>query len=292
MSGSVTPKSFFKFGLTDQIFFMSKFLAAAIQLNSQPNLDENLEQIFLRIKTASEAGAQFIALPENFAFMGNEKERLNQAGMIAVRVEKYLSEWAKEFRVTILGGGYPVPAAGGKVCNRAIVVNPGGETIAVYDKIHLFDVELSPEEIYKESAMVEAGKKAVTVNLKIPDICLGLSICYDIRFPELYNILSARGSELICIPAAFTKPTGRAHWETLLRARAIENSCFVIAPAQTGKHGEKRETHGHSMIIDPWGAVLANAGTEPGMAIAEIDTAVLNDVRRKLPSLRHRVSIG
>lgn len=270
---------------------MSTFLAAAIQLNSQPNLDDNLGMIYAQIKSAAEAGAQFIALPENFAFMGNEEERLRQADIIAASVEAYLSLWAREFSVTVLGGGYPVPATAGKVFNRAIVVDPAGEIVARYDKIHLFDVALSTEESYKESDMVQAGNRAVTVALKNPDICVGLSICYDLRFPELYRILSNRGSELLCIPAAFTKPTGKAHWETLLRARAVENSCFVIAPAQTGAHGEKRKTHGHSMIIDPWGVILANAGTEPGMALAEMDTTVLDDVRRKLPSLQHRVPI-
>lgn len=268
---------------------MPKFLAAAIQLNSQPNLDDNLEKIYLRVMSASEAGAQFIGLPENFAFMGNEKERLKQAETIAERVEESLIQWAKEFNVTILGGGYPVPAGDGKVYNRAIIAEPSGVISAAYDKIHLFDVELSAKESYRESEMVEPGKKAVTIRLKKPEISVGLSICYDVRFPELYRELAFQGSELLCVPAAFTKPTGKAHWETLLRARAIENSAFVIAPAQTGKHGSKRETYGHSMIIDPWGVILTNAGSEPGMALAEIDTSTLAEVRKKLPSLKHRV---
>lgn len=268
---------------------MPIFKAAVIQLNSQPDLDKNLQDIYRQIERTANSGARFIGLPENFAFMGNEKERLKQAENIAERVEARLKAWAKEFNVTIMGGGYPVPAGEGKVYNRAIIVEPDREISAQYDKIHLFDVELSSKESYKESDMVKSGKEVVSVKLKDPEITAGLSICYDIRFPELYRKLASMGSDLLCVPAAFTKPTGRAHWEVLLRARAIENSAFVIAPAQTGKHGRKRETYGHSMIIDPWGAILADAGTEPGMAIAEIDTTLMADVRRKLPSLKHRV---
>lgn len=268
---------------------MPKFLAAAIQLNSQPDLERNMQEIYRLVKRAAEEGAAFIGLPENFAFMGNEKERLKQAKTLSASVESRLPVWAKEFGVTLLGGGYPVPAGEGKVFNRSRLITPDGKTAAVYDKIHLFDVELSAEETYRESDMVEGGRDVVSCFSVALGVRIGLSICYDVRFPELYRKLAEQGSGLLCVPAAFTRPTGKAHWEVLLRARAIENSSFMIAPAQTGKHGDKRETYGHSLIIDPWGTVLADAGTEPGVAIAEIDTSALAEVRRKLPSLSHRI---
>jgi deaminated glutathione amidase len=271
---------------------MPKFLAAAIQLNSQPDLSESLNRTHRAISEASRKNAQFVALPENFPFMGDEREKQRQAESISEAVLEKIPKWAKTFGITILAGGFPVRAISGKVFNRAILVDPAGKVTARYDKIHLFDVELSAEESYRESETVEAGKpEPVVGEVSFDDdapVNIGFSICYDIRFPELYRKLADRGADLICVPAAFTRPTGKAHWKTLLRARAIENSCFIIAPAQTGIHGTKRKTHGHSLIIDPWGRVLADAGTEPGMALAEIDTNVTDDVRRKLPSFRHK----
>lgn len=241
------------------------------------------------IRQAANNGAKFIALPENFAFLGDETARIEQADTIAKTVNKSLSLWAKDLSVYILGGGYPVKAGNSKVYNRAILVNPEGTSVASYDKIHLFDVELSEQDNYRESDIVRAGNRKAVVYNADHLAKIGLSICYDIRFPELYRKLVDSGAELICVPSAFTKPTGKAHWEILLRSRAIENSAYVIAPAQTGKHGRKRETYGHSMIIDPWGSILADAGTEPGYIIAEIDHDKLQEVRTKLPSLKHRV---
>jgi deaminated glutathione amidase len=272
---------------------MSKFLAAAIQLNSQPDLSESMNHTFRAIEEAALQQAQFVALPENFPFMGNEQEKQRLADPISEAVLEKIPEWAKTFGINIMAGGFPVRAESGKVFNRAILVHPDGKITARYDKIHLFDVDLSEDETYRESETVEAGKPEpvageVFFGENVP-VTIGLSICYDIRFPELYRILADRGADIICVPAAFTRPTGKAHWETLLRARAIENSCYVIAPAQTGIHGTKRKTHGHSLIIDPWGRILADAGTEPGMALAEINTETIGKVRRKLPSLRHRV---
>ncbi len=268
---------------------MSTFLVAAVQMNSQPDLAHNMNQAYDLIKKSAAEGAKFIALPENFAFLGDEKARLEQAGTISDTVAESLPAWAKEFNIHLLGGGYPVKTDNGKMYNRAVLVNPGGKFVASYDKIHLFDVELSQTEHYRESDVVQGGAR-VAVIYDIEGLArIGLSICYDVRFPELYRKLADAGAELLCIPSAFTRPTGKAHWEILLRSRAIENSCYVIAPAQTGKHGKKRETYGHSLIVDPWGTVLANAGTEPGFVIAEFDHETLNDVRRKLPSLKHRV---
>lgn len=262
---------------------------SALQLNSQPDLDYNLNLIYPGVKNAANSGADLVALPENFAFMGDEKKRLEQAEKISKEVERSLKKWALEFEIYLLGGGYPVPAENGKVFNRARLLNPKGETVAVYNKIHMFNVELSETEIYRESDIVQAGKNVVIADLPEFGMKAGLSICYDVRFPELYRQLAKQGVQILFIPAAFTRPTGKAHWQTLLRARAIENSAFVVAPAQTGKHGKYRETYGHAMIIDPWGNILSDAGEEPGMAMAELKLDDLKEVRRKLPALEHRV---
>lgn len=264
-------------------------IVSAIQLNSQPDLQQNMETVYKSVKKAAKKEADLVALPENFAFMGDEKKRMEQAETISQMVEASLSEWAEELEIYILGGGYPVPADNGKVYNRAALINPEGKTVAVYNKIHLFDVELSEKETYRESDMVQAGKDLVVADLPEFEMKAGLSICYDVRFPELYREMAKQGAHVLFVPAAFTRPTGKAHWETLLRARAIENSAFVVAPAQTGKHGKKRKTYGHAMIIDPWGKVLADAGKKPGMATAELNLQDLKEVRRKLPALEHRV---
>ncbi len=268
---------------------MPKTKAAAIQLNSQPDADQSLNDAYTLVKQAVEAGASLVCLPENFAFLGDERQKLEQATQISAMVENRLPRWAREFDITILGGGYPASAGGGKIYNRSIIVDPNGDVAASYDKIHLFDVDISEDETWRESATVQHGKhKAVVYRYEnLPSI--GLSICYDLRFPELYRMMSLEGVDIITVPSAFTRPTGEAHWETLLRARAIENSAYVIAPAQTGQHGEKRKTWGHSLIIDPWGKVLADAGDEPGIIYADIDTDYLQEIRKKLPSLKHRV---
>jgi len=240
------------------------------------------------VEKAAEDGAGLICLPENFAFMGNEKEIFEHAPLIEKAVENQLPEWASALDVAILGGGYPASAGDGKYYNRSILIKPNGETAASYHKIHLFDINLSEGELYRESDNVEPGPVfgMVYKSENLPPI--GFSICYDLRFPELFRELSEKGAEIITVPSAFTKPTGKAHWEVLLRARAIENSSFVIAPAQTGRHGKTRETHGHSLIIDPWGRVLKDAGTEPGFITVKIDLEVLQNVRQKLPSINHR----
>lgn len=302
---------------------MSIFRAAAIQLNSQPDLMQNMEKIEGYVEQAVREQAGFIALPENFAFLGSEKEKHRQAEAISDIVMERIPQWASQYGITILAGGFPVRAPGGKVYNRAMVVGPAGEIQGRYDKIHLFDISLSEQESYRESDLVEAGspQQAVICETQIglleghnlsettpPShhntgeethsgrnsgddnsvIRFGLSICYDVRFPELYRRLTDQQADILCIPSAFTRPTGEAHWEVLLRARAIENTAYVIAPAQTGIHGKRRKTHGHSMIIDPWGRVLADAGREPGILTAEIDPGYLRNIRQKLPSLQHR----
>ncbi len=268
---------------------MNKLKAAAVQLNSQPDLKASMDEVCLRVGEAAGQGAKLICLPENFAFLGNEQEKLKQSADISRRVEDVLPSLAKEYGVTIIGGGYPAQADKRKIYNRSVIVSPDGKMVARYDKIHLFDVELSDEETWRESETVQPGEKKAIVYRAENLPAIGLSVCYDLRFPELYRMMADRGVEIITVPAAFTRPTGEAHWKPLLQARAIENSAFVIAPAQTGLHGSKRKTWGHSLIIDPWGRVLADAGTDPGIITAELDLEYLKEVRKKLPSLKHRV---
>ncbi len=270
---------------------MKSYLAAAIQMNSLPNLQKNLAQAEELIELAVKRGAELVTLPENFSFLGDEAAKLQQAATIATESEKFLRRMAQKFQVTILGGGYPVPTSNGKVYNTALLVNPNGQEVGRYEKTHLFDVLIPDGETYQESSMVLAGQK-------LPDLYyseelghLGLSVCYDVRFPELYRHLSKQGAEVLFVPAAFTAYTGKDHWQVLLQARAIENTCYVIAPAQTGKHNPTRQSHGHAMIVDPWGVVLADAGEDMGVAIAEINPARLAQVRRQMPSLNHRVFV-
>lgn len=261
------------------------FKAAAIQLNGTPDLDANLAAAEIHVTEAAAAGATLIGLPENFSFIGPEDERVRRAGEIAIRSESFVLEQARRHRITLLGGGFAVPASSGKTWNRALLAGPDG-ALATYDKIHLFDVDL-PDQTMRESATVDPGTSTAVYESKDCGV-LGLSICYDLRFPELYRELVKQGAEILMVPSAFTAYTGAAHWEILLRARAIENTCFVVAPAQCGHHFGTRTSYGHAMIVSPWGTVLAEAGEEPGMAIAEIDADALTEARSRVPSLRHR----
>ncbi|MCY7320329.1 MAG: carbon-nitrogen hydrolase family protein [Phormidesmis sp. CAN_BIN36] len=268
---------------------MKSYLAAAIQMNSLPDLHKNLAQAEELIDLAVRQGAELVGLPENFSFLGDEDAKLAQSDAIAQESEKFIKTMAQRFQVSILGGGFPVPVDGGKVHNTALLVDKNGQEVARYEKVHLFDVNLPDGNTYQESETVVAG-------LRVPPIYpskelgnLGLSVCYDVRFPELYRQLSQMGAEVLFIPAAFTAYTGRDHWQVLLQARAIENTCYVIAPAQTGRHNSIRQSHGHAMIVDPWGVILADAGDEPGVAIAAIEPVRLEQVRRQMPSLQHRV---
>lgn len=268
---------------------MKTYLAAAVQMNSQPDIDSNLEEAYHLIREAKAKGAFLVGLPENFAWLGDLSGRLEQAEAISNRVPGFLSQCAEEFEVYLLGGGFPVPAEERKVFNRAQLYDPEGDMLAEYNKIHLFDVELSDGESYHESEFVRPGDPNPVVCSTADVGSLGLSICYDLRFPELYRRLSKEGAEVLCVPSAFTAKTGKDHWEPLLRARAIENTCYLLAPAQTGRHGAKRWTHGHAMIVSPWGTVLEDAGTEPGLAMAEIEPNRITEVRNQIPSLEHRV---
>ncbi|NJK51368.1 carbon-nitrogen hydrolase family protein [Candidatus Gracilibacteria bacterium] len=270
---------------------MKSYLAAAIQMTSTPDLEKNLTQAEEWIEIAVRRGAELIGLPENFAFLGREEEKLAQADAIATKAEKFLKTMAQRFQVTILGGGFPVPVKGEatKAYNTALLVDPSGIEISRYEKVHLFDVNVPDGNTYRESKTVMAGNALPPIYVSDKLGSLGLSICYDVRFPEIYRHLSLKGADVLFVPAAFTAMTGKDHWKVLLRARAIENTCYVIAPAQTGNHYERRYTYGHAMIIDPWGVILADAGEQTGLAIAEINPIRLEQVRRQMPSLQHRI---
>lgn len=270
---------------------MKPYLAAAIQMTSLPDVEKNLVQAEELIELAVRQGAELVGLPENFSFLGEEKQKIAQSEAIATQSEKFLKTMAQRFQVTILGGGFPVPVDTNKVYNTALLIDPSGEELACYQKVHLFDVNLPDGNTYRESSTVMAGLRLPPVYPSKHLGSLGLSVCYDVRFPELYRHLAQMGADILFVPAAFTAYTGKDHWQILLQARAIENTCYVIAPAQTGQHYALRHTHGHAMIIDPWGVILADAGDTPGVAIAEINPSRLEQIRRQMPSLQHRVFI-
>ena len=260
---------------------------AAVQMISTPRVDENLATAGRLIAEAAAQGAQLVALPEYFPIMG-----LRERDKVAVRevdgqgpIQDFLGGTARRHGIWLVGGSMPLVAASpDKVLNSSLVFNPLGERVARYDKIHLFGFEKNGER-YDESASIEPGTQPVS--FETPFARVGLSICYDIRFPELYRRLGV--SDLLVIPAAFTETTGRAHWEILLRARAIENQCYVLAIGQGGLHENRRETHGNSMLIDPWGVVLTRRDKGEGVVIGDLDHARIAEVRASLPALKHRV---
>jgi nitrilase len=267
---------------------VSSFLAAAIQLTSTPDIEANFAMAEEQIELATRRGAELVGLPENFAFMGDDERRLELATSLAERAQRFLLTMARRYQVTLLGGGYPVPAGEQLTFNRAELVSKDGQILASYDKIHLFDVDLPDGNTYRESATVQPGTELPPV-VEVPGLCrVGLSICYDVRFPELYRHLAEAGADVLFIPAAFTAFTGKDHWQVLLQARAIENTGYVVAPAQTGNHGGRRQTHGHALVIDPWGTVLADAGIGPGQAVAPIDVGHRQRIQAQMPSLQHR----
>ena len=270
---------------------MKSYLAAAVQMTSKPNLHRNLAEAEELIELAVRQGAELIGLPENFAFLGKEAEKIAKAEEIASKTDKFLKTMAQKYQVHLLGGGYPVPVEEDrtKAYNTAILIDPNGRELTSYQKVHLFDVDVPDGNTYCESNTVMAGQQLPAVYNSPTLGNLGLSICYDVRFPEFYRHLSKEGANVLFIPAAFTAFTGKDHWQVLVQARAIENTSYVIAPAQTGNHYERRYTHGHAMIVDPWGSILADAGNAPGVAVAEISLGRLSQVRQQMPSLQHRV---
>jgi predicted amidohydrolase len=268
---------------------MKSYLVAAVQMTSKPDLEENLATASDLVELAVRRGATLVTLPENFSFLGEETEKVKQAREIAHKSEKFLKTMAQRHQITIGGGGFPIPVGDGKVSNTALMIDNNGEELARYQKVHLFDVNLPDGNTYQESQTVKAGVSLPPIAISPALGKIGLSVCYDVRFPELYRQLSKQGAEILLVPAAFTAYTGKDHWQVLLKARAIENTAYVIAPAQTGNHYARRTSHGHAMIIDPWGLVLSDAGEDPGVAIAEINPSRLDQVRSQMPSLNHRV---
>ena len=265
--------------------------AAVLQMTAAAEVHSNLDTARRLLEEARERGAVLAALPENFAIMGRkEHEKLAVAeSMGDGPIQNFLSETARELGLWIVAGTIPIRAerVPEKVAAAELVFDADGKVIGRYDKIHLFDVDLpGRQERYRESATIAAGEQPVVIDSPIGR--LGLTVCYDVRFPELYRRLLAQSAQVICVPAAFTAPTGRAHWEVLLRARAIENLCYVLAPAQWGMHANNRETYGDSLIVNPWGEVLDRKREGIGLAIAEIDLSVQQELRESFPSVSHR----
>ncbi|MBI1394771.1 MAG: carbon-nitrogen hydrolase family protein [Betaproteobacteria bacterium] len=262
---------------------------AAVQTVSGPVVSGNLEQVDPLIRAAATQGARLVVLPEYFGILGNRDTDKIQAAERpgAGPIQEYLATTARALGVWLVGGSVPLATAtDDRVYNACLVFGPDGVLAARYDKIHLFGLDLGSER-FSESRTIRPGHRVVTVDT--PFARIGLSICYDLRFPELYRAMG--DVDLILVPSAFTATTGQAHWEPLLRARAIENQAYVLAAAQGGRHPNGRTTHGHSMIIDPWGRVLAVREAGPGVVSAEFDSTELARVRRSLPALEHRTLV-
>jgi deaminated glutathione amidase len=266
---------------------MSGFRAACVQLRSSDDVAENIRTASALIREAKSRGADFIATPENTALMaadgGAKLERcFPEEADPALPAFRAL---AAELGVWLLIGSLAIKASETKTANRSFLIDPKGAVAGRYDKIHLFDVDLPSGERYRESETVAGGGEAVTAAL--PWGLIGMTVCYDVRFPQLYRALAQAGAFLFSVPSAFTETTGRAHWHVLLRARAVENGAFVVAPAQGGTHANGRNTYGHSLIVSPWGEVMAEAGTDPCVIVADIDPAAARDARARIPSLAH-----
>jgi predicted amidohydrolase len=264
------------------------FKAACVQLNAARDIEPNIRAASELVRRARDTGADLIMTPEVSDMI--EPKR-------AARLEKAAEEashpmlaafraLARETGAHLLLGSIMIRAEGDeRLANRSFLIAPDGDILARYDKIHMFDVDLPGGESYRESAVFRPG--AQTALAALPWGTLGLSVCYDLRFPHLYRALAQGGADFLTIPAAFTVPTGKAHWHVLLRARAIENGCFVFAPAQCGVHAEGRRTYGHSLIVAPWGEILAEGGEEPGVIVAEVDPGKVAEARRSVPALYH-----
>ena len=269
---------------------MNQNRVAAIQMASGPNVNANLLETGRLISMAANQGAGMVVLPENFAIMG-----LNEQDKVAVReqegagpMQDFLSQQAKKHGIWVVGGTIPMAAeSDNKVLAACHVYNDAGDSVARYNKMHLFDVSLDGEtEKYTESETIEHGEEVVVIDS--PFGRMGVAVCYDLRFPEMFRKMLDEGMELLVLPAAFTAITGRAHWEVLVRARAIENLCYMVAAAQGGYHLNGRETHGDSMIVNPWGVIIDRLPRGSGVVIGDIDREQLTSIRRSLPAISHR----
>jgi len=261
-------------------------LAAVVQMTSTADVERNLATAEALVERAAERGATFVGLPENFAFLRSEGQPVPEPQELDGAWVARMAALVRRLRVTLLLGSLPERVPGDtRVRNTSVLLGPDGTTLAVYSKIHLFDIDLPGMEHLKESKACVPGDRLVVADTAIGPV--GLSICYDIRFPELYRELGRRGARVLFVPSAFTERTGKAHWETLLRARAIENLAYVLAPAQVGHHGGGRTSHGQAMIVDPWGSIVAQVADGEGVALAELDFERLERLRRELPALAH-----
>ena len=272
---------------------MGVFKAAAIQMRSGTNVERNAEAFEAMAREAAAKGAIYLQTPEMTGALMRNRDELRASlkpeskDLIAATAQRL----AGELRVHIHIGSTAIARPDGKVANRALLFDPSGTLVARYDKIHMFDVDLDKGESWRESATYEPGATAVVADL--PFARLGFAVCYDLRFPQLFRAEAMEGAEVLTAPAAFTRQTGEAHWHVLLRARAIENGAWLIAAAQGGVHEDGRETYGHSMIVDPWGNVVAEAdGNDPGVILADIDTAASKAARAKIPNLRNAREFG
>lgn len=263
------------------------FRAALVQLRASREIAPNLDRAEALVRRAASGGAQYVQTPENSALMELEPElvlKQVQPEIESVPLAR-MRALARELGIWLHVGSLGIKLDSGRVANRSYLLDPQGAIAARYDKLHMFDVDLANGESYRESQYFGPGAKAVLADL--PWGRLGMTICYDLRFPALYRALATAGADLIAIPAAFTKQTGQAHWHVLVRARAIETGAFVFAATQGGLHENGRETFGHSMIVSPWGEILAEAGEDPGVVFAEIDPALSQEVRARIPALKH-----
>jgi len=267
---------------------MATFKAAAVQMRSGKSVERNAVDFEKLVREAAARGANYVQSPEVTGAVQRDRETFHanlkpeQSDLIAQTARRLAAELGLYVHV----GSTAIARADGKVANRAFLFAPDGELITTYDKIHMFDVDLDNGESWRESAAYEPGREAIVADLPIGR--LGLAVCYDLRFPQLFQAEALAGADVLTVPAAFTRQTGEAHWHVLLRARAIENGAFVIAAAQGGKHEDGRETYGHSLIVDPWGRILAEAeNDEPGVVVADIDTAQSAAARAKIPNLKN-----
>jgi predicted amidohydrolase len=264
----------------------ARVVAAVVQMTSTTDVERNLARAEALVGEAAARGARLVGLPENFAFLRSEGQSVPEPQALDGPWVARMAALASRHGITLLLGSLPERVEhDARVRNTSVLLGPDGATLAVYRKIHLFDIDLPGMEHLKESRSVIPGEEIVVADT--PAGPLGLTICYDVRFPELYRLLVKRGARVLCVPAAFTERTGKAHWELLLRARAVENLCYVLAPAQVGHHGGGRASHGQAMIVDPWGLVVAQVPDGEGVALAELDYERLERLRRELPALSH-----
>jgi deaminated glutathione amidase len=277
---------------------MSELVVGAVQMTSTEDVEANLERARELVRQAATSGALLVGLPENFAYLGNDRDHrlaiaetlpdpgtpLEDAGPRPILGA--MQELARAAGTWLLLGGFPERGGGKKIRNSAVLLDPSGAVVSVYRKMHLFDVDVPGGRRFRESEAIEPGGAPVVA--QTPWGGLGLSVCYDVRFPELYRALAVAGARMVAVPSAFTVETGKDHWHVLLRARAIENQVFLLAPAQFGVHGPNRSSYGHALVIDPWGVVLAECGDHEGVALARLDFDYQDRVRTALPVLTHR----